>query len=184
MNRPLLPRSQRLGGKITRTVANCVGNICECLSDAIEELLNNETNHRNGAKGLGQLVREQTQAGSDGPGTRTWDVHDEKITQQKNNLRDHIEEHRLRGCGGPPNGGSPVPADALGRATAPNPSRADWEVNNPSTAYEGLTGSPAGDAAAVGAGALLAYGAYRVVRMLPSLAPPLWWTIPANAVTP
>ena len=35
----------------------------------------------------------------------------------------------------------------------------------------------------VGAG-VAAYAAYRVVRMLPSLLPPLWWTIPANAAIP
>lgn len=28
------------------------------------------------------------------------------------------------------------------------------------------------------------YIAYRCIRMLPSLAPPLWWTIPANAAMP
>jgi len=28
------------------------------------------------------------------------------------------------------------------------------------------------------------YAIYRGLRMLPSLAPPLWWTIPANIVTP
>jgi RHS repeat-associated protein len=37
--------------------------------------------------------------------------------------------------------------------------------------------------AAAGAG-LFAYGAYRCARMLPSLLPPLWWTIPANAAIP
>ena len=35
-------------------------------------------------------------------------------------------------------------------------------------------------AATAGAG----YIAYRCLRMLPSLAPPLWWTIPANVATP
>lgn len=40
------------------------------------------------------------------------------------------------------------------------------------------------DTAAVGGTALLLYGTYRVVRMTPSLAPPLWWTIPANLVCP
>ncbi|EMM4700304.1 Rhs family protein, partial [Escherichia coli] len=25
---------------------------------------------------------------------------------------------------------------------------------------------------------------YRVIRFIPSLAPPLWWSIPANVVTP
>lgn len=36
--------------------------------------------------------------------------------------------------------------------------------------------------AAAGVGA--AYVAYRCIRMLPSLAPPLWWTIPSNAAVP
>ena len=36
----------------------------------------------------------------------------------------------------------------------------------------------------VGAGAGAAYVVYRVVRILPSLVPPLWWTIPANLVCP
>jgi hypothetical protein len=30
----------------------------------------------------------------------------------------------------------------------------------------------------------LAYGAYRVCRMVPSLFPPLWWTIPGNLAMP
>ncbi|WP_445285887.1 hypothetical protein [Yoonia sp. 2307UL14-13] len=167
-----------------RTVANCVGNICECLDDAIEELLNNETTHRNGAKGLGQLVSEQTAAGAAGLGTREWNVHDRKIRQQKNDLEDHLEEHRLRGCGGPPNGGSPVPADAINGTMAPNPTKADWEVNNPPTTSEGVTGGAAGDVAAAGTGTLVIYGIYRAARMLPSLWPPLWPTIPANAAAP
>ena len=37
-----------------------------------------------------------------------------------------------------------------------------------------------GGAAAVGAGYLI----YRGIRMLPSLLPPLWWTIPVNLATP
>lgn len=36
----------------------------------------------------------------------------------------------------------------------------------------------------IGAGAILVYGAYRVVRFLPSLVPLLWWTAPANAAIP
>ena len=28
------------------------------------------------------------------------------------------------------------------------------------------------------------YVIYRVIRFIPSLAPPLWWSIPANVVTP
>lgn len=36
----------------------------------------------------------------------------------------------------------------------------------------------------IGGSAAAGYAIYRGLRMLPSLAPPLWWTIPANIVTP
>ena len=38
--------------------------------------------------------------------------------------------------------------------------------------------------AAAGAAAVTAYIAYRCIRMVPSLYPPLWWTIPGNATAP
>jgi Toxin with a conserved tryptophan and TIP tripeptide motif len=37
---------------------------------------------------------------------------------------------------------------------------------------------------AAAGGTLAVYLAYRAIRMLPSLAPPLWWTIPANVAIP
>ena len=40
------------------------------------------------------------------------------------------------------------------------------------------------NALAVVGGVAGAYLLYRCVRMLPSLAPPLWWTLPVNAATP
>lgn len=49
----------------------------------------------------------------------------------------------------------------------------------PGGAGNALTAMATG-AAAAGSGYLI----YRCIRMLPSLAPPLWWTIPANAVAP
>ena len=33
-------------------------------------------------------------------------------------------------------------------------------------------------------GGLVAYGLYRCGRMIPSMFPPLWWTAPANILTP
>lgn len=79
-----------------------------------------------------------------------------------------------------------------------------WNVNYPNGGYDnvyppeghvrkGSGGrgkfSPSGkrivmDTTAVGGTAILFYGAYRVVRMAPSLVPPLWWTIPANLACP
>jgi RHS repeat-associated protein len=53
------------------------------------------------------------------------------------------------------------------------------EKGNPCEVY------PSGSTVAkTAAGVGAAYVAYRCIRMLPSLAPPLWWTIPANAAIP
>jgi RHS repeat-associated protein len=38
--------------------------------------------------------------------------------------------------------------------------------------------------AGIAGAALFGYGAYRCARMVPSLAPPLWWTIPGNFAIP
>ena len=38
--------------------------------------------------------------------------------------------------------------------------------------------------AVLGGGAIVGYGVYRFIRFLPSLAPPLWPTIPANLAIP
>ncbi|MEF9386961.1 RHS repeat domain-containing protein [Ralstonia solanacearum species complex bacterium KE056] len=40
------------------------------------------------------------------------------------------------------------------------------------------------NACKVAAGAGAAYAAYRAIRLLPSLVPPAWWTIPANLAAP
>jgi hypothetical protein len=156
------------GNKLNRTIQHCVGNICECLSQAIESLLNANNPHGSGEKGLRQHVAEQIAPGAAAPGTDVWNRHQTNIADQQRNLRDHLREHEARGCGGPPAGGSPVPAGAWRAATAPLPTAGDWGANNPA-AYEGLTGSVAGDVAAgaatVGAGYLI----YRGLRLLPSL---------------
>jgi Toxin with a conserved tryptophan and TIP tripeptide motif len=168
------------GNKLKRTIERCTGNLCECLSDAIEALLNANNPHGTGEKGLRQHVAEQVAKGASGPGTTSWNVHEKNIADQQRNMRDHLREHEARGCGGPPAGGSPVPAGAWRAATAPLPTAADWGANNPA-AYEGLTGSKLGDAA-VGVG--VGYGIYRFVRFLPSLVPVLWPSIPANLAIP
>lgn len=170
------------GSKIYRTLALCAGNICECLDAAIQELLNNNAPHGSGAKGLKQHWAEQTGPGASAPGTDVWDRHQTDIQRQQRNLRDHLREHEANGCGGP-GGGSPVPEDAWQWATRPLPTQGDWDANN-ATAYEGMTGSMAGDAVAVAGGVGLGYLLYRGVRMIPSLFPPAWPTIPANLAIP
>jgi hypothetical protein len=53
---------------------------------------------------------------------------------------------------------------------------------NPPRSASGL--SPAEAAVATGATIGAGYLLYRAIRFLPSLAPPLWWTAPANALAP
>lgn len=180
MVKPLITNIE--GNKLRRVIQQCKGNICECLSQAIEQLLNGNAQHGSGEKGLKQHWAEQTQRGAAQPGTDTWNRHQTNIRDQQRNQRDLLREHEARGCGGP-GGGSPVPADAWEWASRPLPTAEDWGINNPS-AYEGLTGSQLGDAAVVAGGVGLGYLIYRGVRMLPSLAPPLWWTIPGNLAAP
>jgi Toxin with a conserved tryptophan and TIP tripeptide motif len=178
MNRPVITGMK--GNKLNRTIAHCKGNICECLSAAIDAMINANMPHGSGEKGLLQHMREQVAPGAQGPGTRSWAVHEENMIRQQNNLDDHIREHDARGCGGPPAGGSPLPANAREVANMPLPTAQDWGVNNPA-AYEGLTGSPIGDAAVgVGVGYLL----YRGIRLLPSLLPPAWPTLIPNLAIP
>lgn len=58
------------------------------------------------------------------------------------------------------------------------PQPADW----PKTKMEACdTCQKAADVVVVGG---VGYIVYRCVRMIPSLAPPLWWTIPENALIP
>lgn len=76
---------------------------------------------------------------------------------------------------GHPNGEehSRVPKGSGGSAKGSNgPLRSDT--------LEGLGRAVLGGIAAAGAGYLI----YRGLRMLPSLLPPLWWTIPANLAMP
>jgi hypothetical protein len=58
-------------------------------------------------------------------------------------------------------------------------------VPAPSTAPANNTARDVGrGVAVVGAGIGIGYLIYRGVRMIPSLFPPLWPTIPANALVP
>ncbi len=168
------------GNKLRRTLNSCIGNICVCLSRAIEDLLNGNASHGSGEKGLKQHWAEQIARGAEPPGTATWNRHQINIRDQQRNLRDHLREHEARGCGGPGNG-SPVPADAWQWASRGLPTQQDWGAHNPA-AYEGLTGSPIGDAAVVAGSVSLGYLIYRGIRMIPSIFfPP---SIPANLAIP
>lgn len=86
---------------------------------------------------------------------------------------------------------APVPAPAPAPAPAPTPLPGPVPSPHPSpTPNPGgippSTGVPTGVKVGVGvaAGVGIGYLIYRGVRLLPSLAPPLWWTLPANLAIP
>jgi hypothetical protein len=60
----------------------------------------------------------------------------------------------------------------------------EWHNEVPPLFADLLCGENCKKVATVVIGAAGAYIIYRCVRMLPSLAPPLWWTIPFNLATP
>jgi len=167
------------GKSLKRTLRNCIGDICQCLAEKINELISAEKTGGSGTRGLVSRFAQQVQPGAQGPGTDSWRNHETEIRNQQRNLDQHLDEFDGRGCGGG------IPVNAREWVNRPLPTLSQWEANNPNAApYTGLTGSVAGDvatgAAAVGAGYLI----YRGIRMLPSLFPPLWWTIPGNAAIP
>ncbi|MCA8347509.1 RHS domain-containing protein, partial [Burkholderia cepacia] len=58
----------------------------------------------------------------------------------------------------------------------------DNDLDDGSSTYSACPSGSTVVKTAAGVGA--AYASYRAIRMIPSLVPPLWWTIPANAITP
>jgi hypothetical protein len=86
-------------------------------------------------------------------------------------LRNRLNEWNSNGCGDPP-------ADAWDWATRPAP-EADPKPS-PEVDTRQVVETTAKVGATIGAGYLI----YRAIRMIPSLFPPLWPTIPANAAIP
>jgi hypothetical protein len=72
-----------------------------------------------------------------------------------------------------PNGGVPE-----------NPNRPKEDESGDGKSCPADKDSTAKAALTVGAAVTGTYLLYRGARMLPSLAPPLWWTIPANVAVP
>lgn len=98
--------------------------------------------------------------------------HQQQYRNWQQGLRKRLNDWNTNNCG------DGLPGDAWEWASrpAPNPAPRARPVDNTNENLK--TG-----AKVVGAGLGL-YLLYRGVRMLPSLLPPLWWTIPANAAIP
>ena len=142
---------------------------CAQLLKEINELMYRDKRlHNNGGThGLVHRFKEQIN-GQNGPGTNSWKTHEDTICDQQKGLRCRLQAYAQKGCGGPP-------PNAWSLATKPVPTSKEWQGGN------GNIAKNAGKAAVgIGAGYLI----YRGIRMIPSLAPPLWPTIPANAAIP
>jgi len=174
-----------LSRSVRKTLRECQGDICTCLLERIKQLAFAPTKEAGGGtQGLQQRFAQQVAKGAQGPGTPSWAGHETAIIEQQENLRNHLNEYRSQGCGGGP-GNMMRKVNHL--ATRPLPTKAEWDANNPpvvpfETDDSGLSAGEVAAGVAVSVGAL--YIGWRVIRMLPSLAPPLWWTIPANVAIP
>jgi hypothetical protein len=102
---------------------------------------------------------------SNGPGTAEWTGHNEQMENYINRLDKIIEKMLDDGCPKPP-----------------------WVTgfNNKHFAKdaERLWNVIHVDLPNALASLSLGYASYRVARILPSLVPPLWWTLPANVTIP
>lgn len=136
---------------------------CPELLDTINRLTNTEKRGRNGTKGLLQRFRDYL--GDD-------DTHGTQLQDQQRSLRTYLDEYDNKGCGDPPSGAVELASRDLPSPTSPS-SMDPYSMKKAAT----LTGG------ALGLGGL-GYGAYRLIRFLPSLAPPLWWSIPENLAIP
>ena len=159
------------------TVKNECGTNSEHTKKSCSQLLNEindfvyrdkHLNNNGGTHGLIHRFKEQIN-GKNGPGTQSWIDHEQQICGQQKGLRCRLQAYASNGCGGPP-------PNAWNYATKPVPTAKEWK--NPSNTS--ATKVVVGGAAAIGGGYLL----YRGLRMIPSLFPPLWPTIPANAAIP
>jgi hypothetical protein len=100
-----------------------------------------------------------------GPGTDEWKGHEEQMQNYINTIRNLIKKMDDNDCPKPP-----WIQDFNGRDVLQEAERR-WNVVHVDLPR------------AIG-GLALGYGLYRVVRLFPSLLPPLWWTLPANVAIP
>ena|SRR5579872_6942752 len=105
-------------------------------------------------------------------GFRSIDGERQQFQNWQKGLQNRLSDWNSQNCG-------PPPADAWGWATRETPT-ADPKPADQSSNPMSMADTAAKTGAAIGAG----YIAYRIIRMLPSLLPPLWETIPANLAIP
>jgi len=148
-------------------------DLCKELLDKIYELIyrDKRTAGGGGTHGLEHRFEEQIN-GKHGPGTPEWDNHENEIKKQQEALRKKLRDFEKNFCGDPPSG-------AWKWASRPVPQTKEWKDPNMETLKKVGTTT-----VEVGVGIGVGYLIYRGIRMLPSLFPLLWPTIPANLAIP
>lgn len=149
-------------------------NPCATLLQEILDFINRDKRQfgNGGIHGLKHRFPEQIN-GANGPGTQSWNNHEKTIEEQQRGLKKRLQDYEKNRCGPPPPG-------AWDWATRPVPAPSQWR-GRPSTETATNVAKAAGAVAGL---AVAGYVIYRVVRFLPSLAPPLWWSIPVNLAVP
>jgi hypothetical protein len=151
------------------------GSKCAEIFKKIDEYINRDKRAANnsGTHGLKHRFPEQIYGGH-GPGTLSWNKHEEEIRKLQAALERTLREYEKNNCGPPPPG-------AWEWVRRPVPTAADWKGPEGKKVFQRETLEAGTKAAGVIAGG---YVLYRVIRFLPSLLPPLWPTIPANVAIP
>ena len=131
------------------------------------------------AERAGALIRNPLNLPPTGPMSVAG--HQQQFRNKQVNLRSMLNQWDTNGCGP-----GYLPQDAWQWATRPTPAPVPQPTSSSRIAEPPKEGSEitTRDVATVVGAGVGAYVLYRAVRMLPSLLPPLWWTIPANAAVP
>ena len=131
------------------------------------------------ARRAAELVANQHSLPLRGP--MSIEGHQQQFRNKQVNLRRLLNDWDTFGCGPPPRNAwrwatRSVPSPAPRPSRPPARREITTEPNEPLVTPE--------EVATVAGVAVAGYIAYRVIRMIPSLLPPLWWTIPANVAVP
>ena len=153
------------------------GKSCDELKEIIDRLINaKRTSSGSGTKGLKCRFEEQIY-GNSPPGSTGWNNHQGNIENDQKALNRALDAWDDGGCG-------PRPPGATEWATKPLPTAADYKGNGGSVMNGDTLRTTAKTTTTIVTSVGVGYLIYRGVRMLPSLFPPLWPTIPANAAIP
>jgi hypothetical protein len=153
-------------------VAACTGPPDPCdelLQEILEFMQNLQQRYWDLRNDIGNLPQTRPDQPDPRYGFRSIEGEQHQFKGRQEGLRNRLNDYNTDNCG-------PPPQDAWDWATKEVPS----SDPKPPAGDAKRVAEAAGAGAAVGVG----YVIYRIVRMIPSLFPPLWPTIPENVAIP